>query len=247
MRRANAALANASRWTWLLQVSLAIVSSLIATHGFARAPWMPNKLVSVPLKDWVIAEAAGCRAASAETQRIFEALRETSGATKAVLFVCSSLADDARALPNGRIEIGTKMEKLARCERTFVLGHELAHVALGHADFEAYYLSALARLPRPSAADAYAAADFDFSLALDMQQTAQEDEYEADWVGSLLAGTRGCSLKRSAEAYFRSRMSAAGASGVLRTHEDAAERIHRLLPWRRAIDALGGGRSAVRP
>jgi hypothetical protein len=114
----------------------------------------------------------------------------------------------------------------------------LAHIALGHADFEAHYLSALAKLPWPSAADAFAAADYNLALVFDLQETMKADEYEADWVGSMLAATQGCSLEMGAVSYFGREKHSQSSVGLIQTHDSAAVRIKMLKSWETVVEAI---------
>ena len=222
--------------------------ALIASGGqvWAQEKWMPDKLAVAALPDWADVKSSGCVAPGGATLAMFDRLKESAGAARAELAVCAATGDEARALPSARIEISPRVEGLTQCERAFVLGHELAHVALGHADFEAHYLIALAHLPTQSAADAMAAADYDLSLVFELLPTAQEDEYEADWVGALLAGTQGCSLDAGALHYFRRFVRSMSGQGLLPTHEEFGRRMERLQSWHAVVESVRAN-AAVMP
>jgi hypothetical protein len=72
--------------------------------------------------------------------------------------------------------------------------------------------------------------DGDIGLALRVSDLWQEQEYEADWVGALLAAhATGCSIEAGALAYFRQDSESGG--GIAAAHASNAERIRQLLPF----------------
>lgn len=123
--------------------------------------------------------------------------------------------------------------KLPDCQLAFVVGHELVHIAQRHFDEDAHQLMLLSgKSPGWTRVGetAMALLDGNFSLALRMSSNWQEQEREADWVGSLLAAQAcGCSLEKGALSYFGADNESGG--GLAASHDTDAERMRLLMPF----------------
>ncbi|NTV87998.1 MAG: hypothetical protein HGA21_14810, partial [Burkholderiaceae bacterium] len=81
-------------------------------------------------------------------------------------------------------------------------------------------------------------ADGNFSLALRVSHLWQQQEQEADWLGTLLAAqASGCSIERDALAYFRQN-GESGGGGIAAAHPPSSERIAQLLPFAESAQRL---------
>ena len=111
-----------------------------------------------------------------------------------------SVAPDAVVLSPSALQ-------LARCQLAFLVGHEIVHIAQRHFDEDAIALSVYSGKPAHwtrQGEDAVQLADGNFGLALRVSHLWQQQEQEADWLGTLLAAqASGCSIERGALAYFR--------------------------------------------
>jgi Zn-dependent protease with chaperone function len=123
--------------------------------------------------------------------------------------------------------------QLAPCQLAFLIGHEIAHIAMRHFDEDAIALSVFSGKPAHwthKGEEAMQLVDGDFGLALRVAHLWQEQETEADWVGALLAAqSSGCSIEASALAYFRHDGESGG--GIAAAHAPSAERMRQLLPF----------------
>ncbi len=121
---------------------------------------------------------------------------------------------------------------LETCQLTFLVGHEIVHIAQRHFDEDAIALSVLAGKPAQWTAhgeDALQLIDGDFGLALRASHLWQAQEQEADWLGALLAASCGCDIEAGALAWFRH--DGASGGGIAAAHADSAERIRQLQPF----------------
>ena len=123
--------------------------------------------------------------------------------------------------------------QLPPCQLAFVIGHEIAHIAMRHFDEDAIALSVFSGKSAQwthKGEEVMQLVDGDFGLALRVSHLWQEQETEADWVGALLAAqASGCSIEASALAYFRHDGEPGG--GIAAAHAPSAERMRQLLPF----------------
>ena len=123
--------------------------------------------------------------------------------------------------------------KLEACQLAFLVGHEMVHIAQRHFDEDAIALSVYSGKPAHwtrQGDEAMQLADGNFSLALRVSHLWQQQEQEADWLGTLLAAqASGCSIERGALAYFRQDGESGG--GIAAAHPPSSERIGQLLPF----------------
>lgn len=132
--------------------------------------------------------------------------------------------------------------QLETCQLAFLIGHEIVHISQRHFDEDAIALSVLSGKPArwtQNGEDAMQLVDGDIGLALRVSDLWQEQEYEADWVGALLAAhATGCSIEAGALAYFRQDGESGG--GIAAAHAPNAERIRQLLPFAESARRLAG-------
>ncbi|MBI1285100.1 MAG: hypothetical protein GC183_12280 [Thiobacillus sp.] len=130
--------------------------------------------------------------------------------------------------------------KLTPCELAFLVGHELVHIARRHFDEDAIAVSVYsgkrANWTRHGS-DAMQLVDGDFGLAMRVSHLWQDQEFEADWLGALLAAQAcGCSIESGAMAYFRRDIDAGG--GIAAEHSSSAERLRALMPFAESAKRL---------
>lgn len=204
----------------------------------ALADWLPDSS-TVPVADWGQQPHCQARPVDAATSLLFAELKARIS-TSARLHICEGKALDlAQALPDQVIEISETIAKLPKCQLAFVLGHELGHLRLHHADAEVRLIAYLARLPEVSAPEAMAAIDFNLGLGLMTSEFLQAQEKEADWVGQFLAAEVGCAPEVSGEAWLASLAGLErNSAGVLATHPPARDRLEALRAWRSSATTL---------
>lgn len=130
--------------------------------------------------------------------------------------------------------------KLKRCQLAFLVGHEIVHIARRHFDEDAIALSVFSGKPANwtrQGSEAMELIDGDFGLALRVSHLWQQQEQEADWLGTLLAAQAcGCSIESGAIAYFRQDLGSGG--GIAAAHAASSERIQQLLPFAESAQRL---------
>jgi len=130
--------------------------------------------------------------------------------------------------------------KLERCQLAFLVGHEIVHIARRHFDEDAIALSVFSGKPANwtrQGSEAMELIDGDFGLALRVSHLWQQQEQEADWLGTLLAAQAcGCSIEFGAMAYFRQDLGSGG--GIAAAHAASSERMQQLLPFTESAQRL---------
>lgn len=210
----------------------------------AAEPWMPDRpsfqnvfwdLPSTPPQGCVVVGPAG--------HPLFARLASLAGIPQTKLYLCRAAEASAWTLPPGAVAVTAELAKLPYCQKAFVLGHELGHLAMRHAEETANALRIVAHLPTSRASDAFSAADYDFSLLLDLGPLLRAQEREADRLGALLSAGIGCRLKESGLAYLGN-LPAGRRHLVLKTHDAADDRARALQPFARSAAAIAA-RAAV--
>ncbi len=195
------------------------------------AVWFPDS-PSIHHYDWVYEPCSGCEELA--PKNAWSSMAALAG-LPAVRFVGApdeSIGQAYSMAPNV-VVLSPSARKLDACQLAFVIGHELVHIAQRHFDEDAAALSVYSGRPENwthKGEDAMQLADGDFGLALRVSHLWQEQEFEADWIGALLAAqASGCSIESSAMAYLRDDSEAGG--GIVASHAPNAERMRRLLPF----------------
>lgn len=214
------------RFTLLLLLTAGVPAAVAAP-----AIWIPDP-PNIHRYQWHYQPCPGCRAID---RRAEWAQMAALAHIPAIRFLASDDESNGPAYsyaPNVVVLTPSAMH-LDRCQQTFVIGHELAHIALHHFDEVAVAASIFAGAAKnwtDDGAEAVHLVDSDFALALKISHLWQQQEFEADWVGSLLAAqTAGCTIEAGAIAYFSTQISAGG--GVAAAHPGSRERIRRLQPF----------------
>lgn len=158
------------------------------------------------------------------------------------------LSGQAFASPPGAVALSPSALALDGCQLAFVVGHEIAHLALRHFDEDAATLFALSgSAPSASARgeDALALLDFDFGLALRVAHLWQAQEAEADWIGSLLAAqAAACRIEEGALPYLRASESGGGLGAA---HAPSPARAQALLPFSESARRLASSSLEASP
>ena len=149
-----------------------------------------------------------------------------------VRFMVSASEEDGSAYSHAPnlIVLAPSVLKLGSCQQAFVVGHEIAHIAQRHFDEDARLMSAMSgrRASWTHSGDqAMSLLDDNIALAIRLSQHWQQQEREADWLGTMLsAEVYGCTLEEGALAYFRANENHGGGIGA--AHDTSAIRA-RLL------------------
>ena len=150
--------------------------------------------------------------------------------------------------PNA-VVIAPSALKLGFCHLSFLIGHEIVHLAQRHFDEDAVAATALSGKPENwtrKGAEAMQLLEDNFILALRMSVLWQQQEREADWVGALLAAQAcRCNIEDSALSYLRADQDDGG--GVAAAHERSASRVRFLQAFglsAKRLAAWGPHRSA---
>ena len=209
-----------------------------ALPAWAVEAWMPER-PSFRGVDWDVATAppGGCEVVDLAQHSLLSRLSALAGLRMPALYLCAGRGVEASTLPPYGIAVTGELASLPLCQKAFVLGHELAHLAMRHAEETAAALRSVARLPTASAVDAFAVADFDMSLLLHLSPLLRAQEIEADRLGALLAAGLGCPLEQSGLAYLK-RLPLQGARAVVETHDGPAERARKLQPLAASATAI---------
>jgi hypothetical protein len=202
--------------------------SLAHAQDPQRASWFPNES-TVPRFVWTDERCAGCSPLAARAE--WKAMESLAG-LEDIRFLRAKGEENGPAwsYAPGTVVLSPQTLTLPDCQLAFVVGHELVHIAQRHFDEDAHDVSVLSGMPPAwtrSGEDAIALLDGDFPLAWRMSPIWQQQEQEADWVGSLLAAQAcGCSLEEGALAYLGADPEAGG--GIISAHGESADRVRFL-------------------
>jgi hypothetical protein len=223
----------AVRFAWLVH-RYAVVCLLFGSvpsalaGGLIKAAWFPDAPHFTRFT-WEGESCDGCKSLAPHSE--WKTMAALAGISE-IHFVLSPDDSNGHAwsyAPN-TVVLSSSALGLPDCQLAFVVGHELVHIAQRHFDEDAHDVLALSGKPADWTRDgdtAMSLLDGDFSLALDMSTTWQQQEREADWVGSLLAAQAcGCSLEKGALSYFRKDGQDGG--GLAAAHDTNSERISFL-------------------
>jgi hypothetical protein len=193
-----------------------------------RANWFPDQ-PSIPHFDWTYAPCEGCRALKPRAEWI--AMARLAG-LKDVHFLLAPNEDSGPAYSYApkAIVVSPSALKLQPCHLSFIIGHEMVHVAQRHFDEDALAISALSGKSENwthNGEEVMHLLEDNFGLALRMSEVWQQQEEEADWVGALLAAQGcQCNLEDSALSYLRADKRYGG--GVAAAHDTSLNRLHFL-------------------
>jgi Zn-dependent protease with chaperone function len=214
----------------LLCLICGIVSGALA-EGQHKAPWFPDP-PNITRYSWTGESCEGCDALTPRPD--WEAMAALAGLGD-ISFLLAS--DESRGqawsyAPNV-VVLAPSALKLPHCQLAFLVGHELVHIAQRHFDEDAHNLLVLSAKPANwtlTGETAMGLLDGNFSLALQMSPIWQQQERQADWVGSLLAAQAcRCSLKNGALSYFSEDDPSGG--GLAASHDIDSERVNFLKPF----------------
>ena len=220
--------AQVARWCAGLCLACSIVSGALAREP-RKAPWFPSQPHTERFS-WT--DESSCDACTPLTPRSEWLAMAALASLSSISFL---LAPDesygaAWSYAPNVVVLSPSSLKLPRCQLAFLVGHELVHIAQRHFDEDAHDLLVLSGKPANwtlTGETALSLLDGNFSLALRMSPIWQQQEREADWVGSLLAAQAcKCSLERGALSYFSAGDQDGG--GLAAAHDTDVERINFL-------------------
>jgi Zn-dependent protease with chaperone function len=200
----------------------------VQADGPVRAMWFPDQ-PETPHFAWTFRPCDGCQTVQPRAEWL--AMEKLAGLPEVRFLTTPEEANGpAYSYAPNTIVLAPSALRLAPCQLSFLVGHEMVHIAQRHFDEDAIALSLLSGKPAGWTRDgqeAISLLDDNFPLALRMSVFWQEQEREADWVGALLAAQAcGCSLEDGALSYLRANPGDGG--GVAATHEGSAERARFL-------------------
>ncbi len=206
--------------------------SIAATAGdMPKAAWFPDP-PAVKRFTWPGEPCEGC--SRLRLREEWKTMAALAGLGEVRFLLAASEANgQARSVAPDMVVLAPSALNLPDCQLNFLVGHELAHIAQRHFDEDAHELLVLSGKPAGwsrSGDKVMGLLDGNFALALRMSGTWQQQEWEADWVGSLLAAQAcGCTLEKGALSYFRDDVSHGG--GLAASHIGNVGRMTLLMPF----------------
>jgi hypothetical protein len=220
----------------------ALLSMLACASGIhaaqpAPAAWFPDS-PTFRHYAWDAQPCPGCKALA--PQPAWARMARLAG-VPGVRFLAAPDASggDAHAQAPDTVVLSPSALQLAPCQLAFLVGHEIVHIAQRHFDEDAIALSVYSGRPAHWTQRGEAAMqliDGNFGLALKVSHLWQQQEHDADWMGTLLAAHAcGCSLEAGALAYFRHDPSGGGLAAA---HASSPQRMLQLLPFAESAQRL---------
>lgn len=210
---------------------LACAGVSIQTARATQANWFPDS-PTFRFYSWTYQPCPGCRALA--PRPAWARMAALAGLPDARFQIApDESSGQAYSAAPDVVVLSPAALQLEKCQLAFLVGHELVHIARRHFDADAIALSVFSGKPAhwtSRGEDVMRLAEGDFGLALRVAHLWQEQEDEADWMGSLLAAhASGCSIESSAIAYFHQDGESGG--GLAAAHAPSAERVRHLLPF----------------
>jgi hypothetical protein len=207
-----------------------IVSGALA-GGQHKASWFPGQ-PTIKRFSWTGEACEGCDALTPRSE--WKAMAALAGLDEiSFLLAPDESQGQAWSYAPNVVVLAPSALKLPACQLSFLVGHELVHIAQRHFDEDAHDLLVLSGKPANwtlTGETAMGLLDGNFSLALRMSPTWQQQEREADWLGSLLAAQASkCSLEKAALSYFSKNGRSGG--GLASSHDTESERMSFLKPF----------------
>lgn len=206
-----------------LYLAAAVTSDSVARH----AAWFPDRPMQTAY-EWQYTPCDGCQ--PLEPRRDWLKMQQLAG-LEGVRFLAApnEQRGDAYSFAPDTVVLSPRALRLPRCQLSFIVGHELVHLAMRDPDEDARTASVLSGL-RPTWTQngqrALSLLDGDYGLAIKMSSIWQQQERRADWVGALLAADgAGCTLAESAMPYLDQ---AGYGGGIGAAHQADAARIRFL-------------------
>ena len=219
-----------------------------ATPALARDQWMPDPPFVGQLV-WDI-EPPSERSCDARIDHrdtaLIERLSRHAGLAGVQIEVCSEQYA-ASSIPPGVLRVAPQILGLPHCQKAFILGHELAHLAMRHSEEEFVATLDLSRARRRTASEALAIESADLAVVLDLGPLLIAQEREADWIGAMLAATEGCNLAASALAFLSQEALHGDGGGIASAHEENLVRIRLLQSMRPMADRLAAQAAMTAP
>jgi Zn-dependent protease with chaperone function len=226
-------------WIRFRQGALLLLLACVGLSARAApAVWFPDP-PTFRHYTWTYRPCPGCKALAPRSAWI--RMAELAG-LPAVRFQAAPDESDgpAYSVAPDVVVLSPSTLKLETCQQAFLIGHEIVHIALRHFDEDAIALSVFSGKPAywtHQGEDATQLVDGNLGLALRASPLWQQQEYEADWLGALLAAqASGCSIEAGALAYLRRDSESGG--GIAAAHAPSTERMRQLLPFAESAQRL---------
>lgn len=232
--------AGVARWCAGLCLACGVVSGVLA-GTLRKAPWFPSQPHTERFSWTDESRCAECTPLVPRPEWL--AMAALAGRDD-INFLLASDESEGPAwsyAPNA-VVLSPSALKLPHCQLAFLVGHELVHIAQRDFDEDAHDVLVLAGKPANwtlTGETALGLLNGNFSLALRMSPIWQQQEREADWLGSLLAAQAGkCSLERGALSYFST--GGPDGGGLAAAHDTDPERISFLKSFVDSARKLAG-------
>jgi hypothetical protein len=204
----------------------------------AKANWFPDQ-PSISHFDWTYTPCDGCRSIAPRAEWL--AMAGLAGLREVHFLLAPDEANGpAYSYAPNAIVVSPSALKLGSCHLSFIIGHEMVHVAQRHFDEDVLAVSAMSGKPENwthSGNEAMHLLEDNFGLAIRMSDLWQRQEQEADWVGALLAAQAcHCSLEDSALSYLRADKGYGGGVGA--AHDASMNRVHFLQSFAESAKRL---------
>lgn len=221
-----------------LLLSLLMLSSLgIQQAKAAMAAWFPDR-PDVRDYNWSYQPCPGCK--PLVSAPAWARMADLAGVAH-IRFMAAPDEHNGQAYSAAPdvVVLSPSVLKLRPCQLAFVVGHEIAHIAQRHYNEDAEAVLVLSGKPSNwtrNGDEAMQLADGDFGLMMRLTRLWQDQEMEADWLGSLLAAQAcGCNLKAGAMAYLSADDEGGGIGAA---HPRNQDRIHHLIPFEESARRL---------
>lgn len=226
--------------TWAVLVLCAACLVPVKTHAedAGRAVWFPDQ-TNLPQYQWIYQPCQGCKVLQPRPEWRLMASLAGKSQIKFIL-TQDEIRGPAYSMAPDVIVLTPAALEMEPCHLAFVIGHEIAHIAQRHFDEDAAMLAALEGKNQGWTYDGETALSLlegNFALALRMSDSWQQQEHEADWIGSLLAAQAcGCELEEGALPYLVSSQGYGG--GLLAAHQESNHRAGLLKPFAESAKRL---------
>lgn len=203
-----------------------------------RAAWFPDQ-ANVPQFKWSYQACEACKAMTAKPE--WQTMARLAGLNEVHFMLAPDESNGpAYSVAPNVVVISPSALKLKPCQLSFVIGHEIVHIAQRHFDEDALALAVFEGKGSTWTRNGEKAMELlegNFGLALKMSEMWQLQEQEADWIGALLAAHAcGCNLEQSALAYLVNDEGYGG--GLIAAHPESSNRMSFLMPFEESARRL---------
>lgn len=155
---------------WIVCAFL-LAPACVEAGGGARAKWFPDQ-PSTPRFKWTYAPCKGCRSIQARPE--WKAMARLAGLNRVHFLLAPNEANGtAYSFAPNALVLAPSALKLGHCHLSFVIGHEVVHLAQRHFDEDALAVTVLSGMPENwtrKGAKAMQLLEDNFPLALRMSE-----------------------------------------------------------------------------